>query len=226
MVTHAVWGEGTGVRCRHKIPLGLGNGQRTDTSSLPGVPRSFRERVSEPHSGCCVPLPTLDTADALSGAGRTEGSAMELGLQLDLDFPPSQAANGTPRPLLPRSTAPSQGRMGCPWLRDGRQALALQGEPTPNLSCGYFYLPSLVSNLPISKLSFPLRAIFSPRSIVLGRCVGQPSPGLCRAPQPPIVNHSPSLSKQHRALTTGSLPLIITSAYTLGLKYMVRNRSV
>lgn len=166
--------------------------------------------------------PTSDMADALSGAGSE--------IELDLGFPLPQAANGIPKPLLLLSTAPSQGRLSMAprqQAAQGRQALASQGEPTPNPPAGgYFYLPSLVSNLPVSKLPFPLRAIFSPRSAVLGRCVGQPAPGLCRAPQPQIVNHSRSLSKQHKALTMGSLPLIITSAYTLVLKYMVRNRSV
>lgn len=201
--------------CRHKILLGLGNGQKTDPSSLPDKPQELQGE------GLRAPPRTWQMPSVVQGQ-RWSWTLASLSPKLPMGSQDLSCSRAQPHP-----------RAGCRWLpgsrqpRAGRQALASRGEPTPNPPAGgYFYLPSLVSNLPVSKLPFPLRAIFSPRSAVLGRCVGQPAPGLCRAPQPQIVNHSRSLSKQHKALTMGSLPLIITSAYTLGLKYMVRNRSV
>lgn len=44
--------------------------------------------------------------------------------------------------------------------------------------------------------------------------------------KPQTTNPPPPLGKQLRAPSTGSLPLVITSAHTLGLKHMVRKRSV
>ena len=76
---------GTGT----KSLWGWGMGRGQTPSPCQTRPKSFKERGSEPHGGCWVPLPTADMADALHGQKpcTTEGSEMELGLELDLGFP-------------------------------------------------------------------------------------------------------------------------------------------
>lgn len=174
--------------------------------------RSSKARGSEPHGGCWVPLPTSDAAGALSSTGRAEGSEMEL----DLGCPLPQAAQGIPRPLLPQAQPHPRAGQG-PGQQAARGRIRAGSSSQPP-SRWVFLSLFPVSNLPVSQL-FPLRAISSPGSAVSGRCEGSSS-------WPHTINHPPSLSTQHRAPTTGSLPLVITSAHTLGLKYMVRNRSV
>lgn len=133
VVAHADPGTNN-LRLGYKIwgtkPLRLWNGQRTEPSSWP-------EKHQELRAPWWVQgaLPTSDrSACALSRAGRTEGSEMEL----DLAFPLLQVAQGIPSPLLPPSTALFQGRTGSraassPGQDQGREQL-------PGSSPRYFYL--------------------------------------------------------------------------------------
>lgn len=133
MIAHAARGRGGGgYRCVVQNPSGAGEWAEDRPLLL------AREAPGASRRG--AQSPTSDMADAFSGAG----SEMEL----DLGLPLPQAANGIPRRLLLPSTAPSQDRMGCPWLPGSRQPRAgrhwdhgWSQLPTPQLVGIFISLP-------------------------------------------------------------------------------------
>lgn len=153
------------------------------------------------HGGCWVPSPphTGQVPSAVQGELKGQGWS-------------TSCPGDPPTPPAPEHS-PIPGQHG---LQGSKQpgAGSGQGAPPSLAAGGYFYLaPTCLFPCSFPSGHFPLLAAVS------GRCEGSSS-------WPHIRNHPPSLSKQLRAPTTGSLPLVITSAHTLGLKYMVRNRSV